>query len=134
MERELGYKLVQTAARLEPPATMQFCWTYARCCHSIQTSPKLAKRPFHGGNTGSNPVGDANKSMSYKRPVYSLHNSPQQSCVNNLTRAHDQIRQALLRLAFWLVERLRIAIHGGLKGGVPQEFLHNFRIHTQRLD
>jgi len=30
--------------------------------------------------------------MSYKRPVHSLHNSPQQSCVNNLTRAHDQIR------------------------------------------
>ena len=29
-----------------------------------------------------------------------------------------------MRLAFWLVERLRIAIHGGLKGGVPQEFLH----------
>jgi hypothetical protein len=27
----------------------------------MQTYAKCPKRPFHGGNTGSNPVGDANK-------------------------------------------------------------------------
>jgi hypothetical protein len=29
--------------------------------------------PFHGGNTGSNPVGDANKIIDFHKPAVLLH-------------------------------------------------------------
>jgi hypothetical protein len=29
--------------------------------------------PFHGGNTGSNPVGDANKIKDFRKPAVFLH-------------------------------------------------------------
>ena len=29
--------------------------------------------PFHGGNTGSNPVGDANKTIDFHKPAVFLH-------------------------------------------------------------
>jgi hypothetical protein len=43
---------------------MRFCWCYASCYHSMQRTPKILKMPFHGGNTGSNPVGDAKSRQS----------------------------------------------------------------------
>jgi len=49
-------------------------------------------------------------------------------------RAHDQVRQLLLRLAFRLFQRLRVAVHRCPEGGVSREFLHNLRVHAQRLD
>jgi hypothetical protein len=49
-------------------------------------------------------------------------------------RAHDQIRQLILRLAFRLFQRLRVAVHRRPERGMSQEFLHNLRVHTQRLD
>ena len=30
-------------------------------------------RPFHGGNTGSNPVGDANEIIDFQEPAVFLH-------------------------------------------------------------
>jgi hypothetical protein len=41
--------------------TIQESEIYARSCEPIQACANYRKRPFHGGNTGSNPVGDASK-------------------------------------------------------------------------
>ncbi len=34
---------------------------YARPSQLMQSHPKAPKMPFHGGNAGSNPAGDAKK-------------------------------------------------------------------------
>lgn len=51
-----------------------------------------------------------------------------------LSRAHDQVRQLLLRLALRLFQRLCVAVHRRAEGGMSQEFLHNLRVYAQRLD
>ena len=39
---------------------MPFPGLYAHQHDAAQSTPNHIQRPFHGGNTGSNPVGDAN--------------------------------------------------------------------------
>ena len=56
--------------------------------------------PFHGGNTGSNPVGDARKYAVYSARSEISHNITQQSCVPNPLASHDQAGQLSLRLTF----------------------------------
>jgi hypothetical protein len=59
IELEFGCKWVQTEAREKSPATMRQKRREASFAQPKQTEPKCRKRPFHGDNTGSNPVGDA---------------------------------------------------------------------------
>ena len=59
--------------------------TGCRAAASIGSSPALQPEtrprrlawprtsPFHGGNTGSNPVGDANKTIDFHKPAVFLH-------------------------------------------------------------
>ena len=58
---------MQIGPRLESLATMRLSRTLASFAQLVQTSANTVKKPFHGGNTGSNPVGDANK---IKKIVY----------------------------------------------------------------
>ena len=60
IEHELGYKWVQTGPREKSPVSMRHCCIDVSFAQPIQTLPKCLKWPFHGDNTGSNPVGDAN--------------------------------------------------------------------------
>ena len=64
IEHELWYKLVQTAARMNSQQQYRF----AGLCTvlPLYANPtKTPQRPFHGGNTGSNPVGDAKSFQSF---------------------------------------------------------------------
>jgi hypothetical protein len=45
-----------------------------------------------------------------------LHNIRRKSCPKSSTRAHDQVRQSLLSVAFWGFKCLRIGIHRGFEG------------------
>ena len=60
IELELEGKWGQTAASVKSPTTMRHSRRLASFAQPMQTHPKCPKRPFHGDNTGSNPVGDAN--------------------------------------------------------------------------
>ena len=61
IELILGCKWVQTETSEKSPLTMRQQRRLASIAQPMQTHPKCPKRPFHGDNTGSNPVGDANK-------------------------------------------------------------------------
>src|SRR5579871_3751188 len=52
--------------------------------------------PFHGGNTGSNPVGDANESGTWWHRHKFSHNLPQHSCGTYRSRVHDDGCKLLL--------------------------------------
>jgi hypothetical protein len=49
----------QACTKLESDEGACQCVAYARCSEVAQAGPKLPDRPFHGGNEGSNPSGDA---------------------------------------------------------------------------
>jgi hypothetical protein len=73
MEHELGAKTVQMVPRSESPAAMRPARLLTSFAQLVQTLPNDPKEPFHGGNTGSNPVGDANKTTDFHKPAVFLH-------------------------------------------------------------
>src|SRR4051812_43604518 len=59
MERENSTKVQQTTASMKESPNPHVYWWFANLGKVRQTMHKSHKRLFHGGNTGSNPVGDA---------------------------------------------------------------------------
>jgi len=60
MEQENSTKVRQTTARMKTtPNPRRYC-SFANSGKLRLTTAKCHERLFHGGNTGSNPVGDAN--------------------------------------------------------------------------
>ena len=116
-----------------------------RAAHRVPVVQWPRTPPFHGGNTGSNPVGDANKikhlraslpkNMGSKRfnkdfrvpePVELLF-FPMRSAPHNLS--HD----AIVGTAFYLGHSLRVHIHGDLEVGVAKSLLNRLHIFTVGL-
>jgi hypothetical protein len=60
MERENCTKVRQTTASMKTTSSPRHYCSFASVSKQQQTTPKCNERLFHGGNTGSNPVGDAN--------------------------------------------------------------------------
>jgi hypothetical protein len=59
IELELGVKSMQTVASEKSSVNMRQSGGSVRFAQPMQTLQRTPKRPFHGDNTGSNPVGDA---------------------------------------------------------------------------
>ncbi len=53
--------------------------------------------------------------------------------MTHLSGLHDQVGQALLRLALGLIQGLGVAIHGGPERSVSHQLLDHLGIHTERL-
>ena len=66
IELEKCTQLVQTSARMKRAISTRMSWVCPTSSKPMQSNANCQKRRFHGGNTGSNPVGDANKSMTYE--------------------------------------------------------------------
>jgi hypothetical protein len=56
-----GCQRMQMSATMEDARNPHEYWRDATVHQRVQMHIKVAGWPFHGGNTGSNPVGDANR-------------------------------------------------------------------------
>ena len=64
IERENCTKPRQTGASMKQAQNPHKHWRFAYSDEVMQTPAKPPKMPFHGGNAGSNPAGDAKVSTS----------------------------------------------------------------------
>jgi hypothetical protein len=61
MGEEKCGKVQQNVAIMKPSTNPHKNPLFAKSCEQQQDAANTTKMPFHGDNTGSNPVGDANR-------------------------------------------------------------------------
>jgi len=115
-------------ASMKSLATMRHSRRLASFAQPMQTHPKCPKRPFHGDNTGSNPVGDANKIKNLEKiePIsVGLKGFDKKSTISlfliwNLPFPHNLPRYPALRRPLYLCHGLRVYVHRHLEVGVAK--------------
>src|SRR5580698_1363605 len=105
---------------------------------AAESPPKRPRRlarprtpPFHGDNTGSNPVGDANKTQDLEKiePISEgLKGFDKKSTISllliwNLLLSHDLPHYPALRRTLYLRHGLRVHIHRYFEVGMTKKLL-----------
>ena len=84
--------------------------------------------PFHGGNTGSNPVGDANKTNNFRKIAvfFMIQFDPLSQLGFRRQAFPNQFDQIALCLALLGADCLHVNVGRNSQAGVTQKLLNNF--------
>src|ERR1039457_2107979 len=86
---------MQTTASMKSPATMRHSWRLASFAQPRQSLQQWPEKPFHGDNTGSNPVGDANKINNLDRSKLIARNAGDAAGTNAKVSSPDLAHKKL---------------------------------------
>ena len=101
--------------------------------------------PFHGGNTGSNPVGDAKKTKDLRDSArknvglkrfdkdFRLRETRILLIIPTPRRTHNLPNHSVTGVSLYLHYSLRIHVHRHLEVGVTERFLDRLHVLSVRL-